>query len=73
MARSARKKGDPMPELKFEQQMKKLEEIVDKLEKDDAQLEESIGLYEEGLKLAKALKGQLKTFQDKINELNDEQ
>ncbi|MBR4462380.1 MAG: exodeoxyribonuclease VII small subunit [Erysipelotrichaceae bacterium] len=62
-----------MPELKFEQQMKKLEEIVDKLEKDDAQLEESIGLYEEGLKLAKALKGQLKTFQDKINELNDEQ
>ena len=62
-----------MPELKFEQQMKKLEEIVDKLEKDDAELEESIGLYEEGLKLAKTLKEQLKIFQDKINELNDEQ
>ncbi len=63
-----------MPEeLKFEQQMKQLEEIVDKLEKDDAGLEESIDLYEKGLKLAKTLKEQLKYFQDKISELNDEQ
>ena len=63
-----------MPEeTRFEEKMKKLEQIVDKLEKDDADLEESLKLYEEGLGLAKALKEQLKVFQDKISELNDEQ
>lgn len=63
-----------MPEeIRFEDKMKKLEKIVEKLEKDDADLEESLKLYEEGLGLAKALKEQLKVFQDKINELNDEQ
>ena len=68
------KRGDPMPEeIRFEDKMKKLEKIVEKLEKDDADLEESLKLYEEGLGLAKALKEQLKVFQDKINELNDEQ
>ena len=63
-----------MPEeIRFEEKMKKLEEIVDKLEKDDADLEESLKLYEEGLGLAKTLKEQLKVFQDKINELNSDE
>ena len=74
MARSLPKRGDPMPEeIRFEEKMKKLEEIVDKLEKDDADLEESLKLYEEGLGLAKTLKEQLKVFQDKINELNSDE
>ena len=63
-----------MPEeIRFEEKMKKLEEIVAKLEKEDADLEESLKLYEEGLGLAKALKEQLKVFQDKINELNSDE
>ena len=40
-------------QMKFEDQMKKLQDIVDKLEKEDVDLDESIHLYEEGLQLAK--------------------
>ncbi len=57
-------------ELKFEDQMKKLEEIVEKLESNDVDLDDSISLYEEGLKLSKSLKEQLKKKKKKINELN---
>ena len=49
---------------------KKLQEIVEKLEKEDVDLDESIQLYEEGLKLSKALKEQLEGFEKKIAELN---
>lgn len=59
-------------ELSFEAQMKKLQEIVDKLEKGDVELDESIDLYKEGLKLSKVLKKQLTEFEEKINELSDE-
>ena len=37
----------------FEQALKKLEAIVEKLESTDITLEESIKLYEEGLRLSK--------------------
>lgn len=57
-------------EMSFEKQMKKLQDIVDKLEKDDVELEESIALYEEGLNLSKSLKKQLDVFEKKIGELN---
>ena len=56
-------------ETSFEQQMKKLQEIVEKLEKNDIELDESISLYEEGLKLSKSLKQQLSEFEKKIEEL----
>ena len=52
--------------------MKKLQEIVDKLEKNDIELDESLKLYEEGLKLSKSLKEQLSAFEEKIKELNEE-
>ena len=57
-------------ESKFETQMKKLESIVDKLEREDVDLDESISLYEEGLKLSKTLKKQLQEFEKKIEALN---
>ncbi|MBQ3295103.1 MAG: exodeoxyribonuclease VII small subunit [Erysipelotrichaceae bacterium] len=57
-------------ELSFEKQMQKLQEIVEKLEKGDVELDESINLYEEGLKLSKELKKQLGDFESRINELN---
>ena len=60
-------------ESKFEDQMKKLEEIVDKLENNDVDLDESISLYEQGLKLSKSLKEQLSKFEKKINELNKDE
>ena len=59
-------------ELTFEQQMKKLQDIVDKLESGEVDLDESIKLYEEGLKLSKVLKKQLSVFEDKIEKLGQE-
>lgn len=59
-------------EVRFETQMKKLQQIVDKLEKDDVDLDESISLYEEGLKLSKSLKQQLQEFEKKIEALNSD-
>ncbi|MBR7161193.1 MAG: exodeoxyribonuclease VII small subunit, partial [Clostridia bacterium] len=47
---------------------KKLQEIVEKLERGDIELDESIELYEEGLKLSKELKKQLTDFEKKIAE-----
>jgi exodeoxyribonuclease VII small subunit len=38
-------------EVNFEQSMKRLEEIVQKLERGDAPLEESLALFEEGTAL----------------------
>ena len=58
-------------EIKFEEQMKKLQEIVEKLERNDVELDESIALYEEGLKLYKSLKDQLSVFESKIAALNE--
>ena len=60
-------------ELSFEAQMKKLQEIVEKLEQGDVELDESIALYEEGLKLSKQLKKQLTDFEKKIAELNEKE
>ena len=56
-------------EVKFEDQMKQLQEIVDKLERNDVDLDESIRLYEEGLKLSKSLKDQLAVFEEKIAQI----
>lgn len=55
---------------KFEEQMKKLQQIVEKLEKNDVELDDSIALYEEGLKLSRELKKQLSAFEEKIAEIN---
>ena len=67
------RKGNNMEKQKsFEAQMKKLQQIVDKLEKDEVNLEESISLYEEGLNLSKSLKEQLAKFEDKIKELSED-
>ena len=57
-------------EKSVEQQMKMLQQIVEKLEANDVELDESIKLYEEGLKLSKTLKDQLSAFEEKIAQLN---
>jgi len=49
--------------------MKKLQEIVDKLESGEEDMDEAIKLYEEGLKISKELEKQLKGFEDRINEI----
>lgn len=59
-------------EAKFEDQMNRLKEIVEFLEKDNVDLDKSLDLYQEGLLLSKSLKEELNKFENKIKELNDE-
>lgn len=53
----------------FEESMKRLDEIVSALEKNECTLDESIQLFEEGLKLSQALSEQLKGYEDKVAQL----
>lgn len=50
----------------FEEAMLRLEEIVSRLERGDAPLEESMSLFEEGTKLAAACSKQLDTAEQKV-------
>ncbi len=52
--------------MAFEQDLKKLEDIVLKLEKGDAPLEESIKMFEDGIKLTKTLQKTLDDAEGKI-------
>lgn len=56
-------------EKTFEQQMMRLEEIVRLLEKGDAPLEDSLSLFEEGVKLSGVLTRQLDEAQLKVVKL----
>jgi exodeoxyribonuclease VII small subunit len=50
----------------FEESLKKLESIVDKLEKGDLSLEESLHLFEEGVGLSAACKKELEEAEGKV-------
>ncbi len=58
-----------MEKLSFEEGLKRLEDIVEKLEKGEVPLEEAIKLYEEGMKLAKELKEKLDEIEMKVEKL----
>lgn len=58
-----------MAKEKFEDSMNRLEEIVNILEKGDSDLDKSIKLFEEGLKLSEKLNSQLSEYQSKIDNL----
>lgn len=53
-------------EMKFESALEKLEEIVDKLESGDTGLDESLKIYEEGVKLLKFCTAKLDEVEKKI-------
>jgi exodeoxyribonuclease VII small subunit len=53
----------------FEESLKQLEAIVSKLERGDLPLEESVRLFEEGVKLSNACKGDLEAAEGKIQVL----
>lgn len=50
----------------FEDSLKKLETIVDQLEKGDLSLEDSLKLFEEGVGLSAACKKELDTAEGKV-------
>ena len=56
----------------FENNLKKLEVIVDKLESGDIGLEESVKLYEEGMKIKKICDNKLKDIEMQIKKIKIE-
>jgi len=62
--------GDaPITELSFEAALKRLEEIVRKLESGEASLDESIALYAEGDRLKQQCEARLQAAQARIEKI----
>ena len=59
--------ADDLSNLSFEDALKRLETIVQRLESGDASLDESIELYSEGDKLRAQCEARLKSAQEKID------
>jgi len=56
-------------EISFEEALKRLEEIVDNLEKGQLSLDESLKKFEEGIKLSKLCNKKLVETQQKVEKL----
>ncbi|MBI5756745.1 MAG: exodeoxyribonuclease VII small subunit [Nitrospirae bacterium] len=54
-------------EVKFEKAMERLEEIVQSLEKGDLQLEDSLKLFEEGIKLSQVCMAKLDEAEKRVD------
>lgn len=55
-----------MAEMKFEEALKKLEKIVEDLEKGDLTLDEALKKYQEGIELSRACSQRLESAKKKI-------
>lgn len=58
-----------MEKITFDQAMKRLNEIVAALDKNELELEKAILLFEEGLQLVNFCESKLKGFENKIEQL----
>ncbi len=56
-------------EKTFEENMNRLEEIISDLEQNTKPLDETISLFEEGLKLVKTCDDKLKSFEAKVEDI----
>jgi exodeoxyribonuclease VII small subunit len=61
--------GKDSAEPSFEQAIKRLSDIVQKLERGDLPLEESLRLFEEGVRLSRASQEKLDGAQKRVEEL----
>ena len=61
--------SDDPATLSFEDALKRLEAIVQRLESGDATLDESITLYEEGAKLRAQCEHRLKSAQERVDRI----
>lgn len=59
-------------EMSFEEALVELEGIVEKLEKGQLSLDESLGLFEKGIKLVRECNTKLKSAQMKVEKLIEE-
>ncbi|MBN1913355.1 MAG: exodeoxyribonuclease VII small subunit [Candidatus Omnitrophica bacterium] len=58
-----------MAEMKFEESLKKLERIVDELEKGGLSLDEALKKYQEGIELSRTCSARLENARKKIEVL----
>ena len=58
-----------MSEGNFEKKVKKLEEIVEKLESGELDIEETLNLFQEGMKLGKECRRMLDEIEDKVSKV----
>jgi len=58
-----------MAEIKFEEALKKLEKIVEELEKGDLSLDEALKKYQEGIELSRSCAQRLDSAKKKIDVL----
>ncbi|MFQ5483126.1 MAG: exodeoxyribonuclease VII small subunit [Nitrospinaceae bacterium] len=58
-----------MGEIKFEQAMKRLEEIVEDLEKGEIDIDKSLQIFEEGIKMSRICAKKLQEAEQKIEKL----
>jgi exodeoxyribonuclease VII small subunit len=68
----ARKKAEQELELPYEEAMKRLEDVVRRLEEGDVPLEEAIGLYQEGVQLVRLCGKKLDAIEAQISLLLEE-
>jgi exodeoxyribonuclease VII small subunit len=61
-----------MERITFEEALKKLETIVNKLEENTVTLEDSVNLYEEGMKLSKYCSEILDKAELRIEKVNEQ-
>ncbi|NIQ93203.1 MAG: exodeoxyribonuclease VII small subunit [Desulfuromonadales bacterium] len=62
-----------MAEIKFEKAMKRLEEIVDELEKGELDIDKSLEIFEEGIKMSRLCSKKLNEAEAKIEKLTKNQ
>ena len=58
-----------MPEIKFEKAMTRLENIVEELELGDLNIEKSLEIFEEGIKMSRVCSNKLNEAEAKIEKL----
>jgi exodeoxyribonuclease VII small subunit len=59
----------PVSEMSFEQAMSELESVVDRLERGEVPLDESIKLYERGAELKKRCETKLSEAEEKVAQI----
>ena len=65
-------KATDKDQYNFDRSIKKLEEIVEKMEDSNLPLEQSIKLFEQGMELSKSCQIALKTAEGKIQKLMED-
>ena len=62
-----------MAEIKFEKAMKRLEQIVEELEKGELDIDKSLEIFEEGIKMSRVCSKKLNEAEQKIEKLTRNQ